>query len=192
MYCLCTQQIFIEWKIPSINLVLPTHSIGIKIQTSVKIHEGANRDLTCSRSSSCGQQQEQVVGVVAGTRTSGAWSLEDDTSSRACDKSSSSMALTAIPAPRRASPAGHGRTPLPASLSVQHGFDLWQWVGVREMVRTRMAGWKWRTRRTERNWSSKSYVSSNTTKGRWRSEWRPLKLQVDLSYSHLENNLKQD
>jgi hypothetical protein len=81
MYCLCTQQIFIEWKIPSINLVLPTHSIGKKIQTLVKIHEGANRDLTCSRSSSCGQQQEQVVGVVAGTRTSGAWSPEDDASS---------------------------------------------------------------------------------------------------------------
>jgi hypothetical protein len=115
--------------------VLPTHSIGIKIQTSVKIHEGANRDLTCSRSSSCGQQQEQVVGVVAGTRTSGAWSLEDDTSSRACDKSSSSMALTAIPAPRMPLPlatvAHRCRRACPCSTALicGSGWASWRWCG---------------------------------------------------------------
>jgi hypothetical protein len=99
---------------------------------------------------------------------------------------------TAIPAPRRASPSGCGRTPPPTSLPMQQGFELWPWVAGLMMVRTRTAGRKLGTRRTWQNCSGKSYDSSNTTRGRWRSDWRPLKLQVNLSYSHLENNWKPD
>jgi hypothetical protein len=122
MYCLCTQQLFIEWKIPSINLVLPTHSTGKKIQTLVKIHEGANRDLNCSRSSSGGQRQEQQLRLDC-----------QQQNHEHVTKSSSAVALTAIPAPQRTSPACHGRTPPPASLPVQQGFYLWPWMGVMEM-----------------------------------------------------------